>query len=82
MNGRIVTLVKGLVKLNLRGLVWWILIPLHISSYNNSPRQGELFITGGDGGIRTHEGLLTLAGFQDRCLQPLGHVSTHWCNKK
>ena len=30
--------------------------------------------TGGRGGIRTHEEL-PLAGFQDRCLQPLGHPS-------
>ena len=33
----------------------------------------ELF--GGEGGIRTHEGLLTLAGFQDQCIQPLCHLS-------
>ena len=30
---------------------------------------------GGEGGIRTHEGLLTLAGFQDQCIQPLCHPS-------
>ncbi len=29
---------------------------------------------GGESGIRTHEGLHP-AGFQDRCLQPLGHLS-------
>ena len=29
---------------------------------------------GGGGEIRTHEGL-PLAGFQDRCLKPLGHAS-------
>src|SRR5690554_1739503 len=29
---------------------------------------------GGRGGIRTHE-WLPIAGFQDRCLQPLGHSS-------
>ena len=28
----------------------------------------------GDGGIRTHEGV-TLGGFQDRCLKPLGHIT-------
>ncbi len=33
-------------------------------------------IAGGEGGIRTHEGLLTLAGFQDQCIQPLCHLST------
>ena len=30
---------------------------------------------GGGTGIRTLEGLLTLAGFQDRCFQPLSHPS-------
>ena len=30
---------------------------------------------GGGGGIRTHEGLLTLAGFQDQCIRPLCHPS-------
>ena len=30
---------------------------------------------GGEGGIRTHEGLQTLAGFQDQCIQPLCHLS-------
>jgi hypothetical protein len=29
---------------------------------------------GGQGGIRTH-GELPHAGFQDRCLKPLGHLS-------
>lgn len=33
------------------------------------------FEFGGDGEIRTLEGLLTLVGFQDRCIQPLCHVS-------
>ena len=33
-----------------------------------------LFRNGGWGGIRTHEGLPP-GGFQDRCLQPLGHPS-------
>ena len=32
-------------------------------------------LRGGEGGIRTHEGLLTLAGFQDQCIQPLCHLS-------
>ena len=32
-------------------------------------------LLGGEGGIRTHEGLLTLAGFQDQCIQPLCHLS-------
>jgi hypothetical protein len=36
---------------------------------------GGFSLAGGEGGIRTHEGLLTLAGFQDRCIQPLCHLS-------
>ncbi len=32
-------------------------------------------LSGGRGGIRTHEGALPPAGFQDRCLKPLGHPS-------
>ena len=31
--------------------------------------------SGGWGGIRTHEGRSAPAGFQDRCLKPLGHPS-------
>src|SRR5262249_61534440 len=31
---------------------------------------------GGRGEIRTHEGAKPPAGFQDRCLKPLGHPST------
>ena len=30
---------------------------------------------GGEGGIRTLEGLQTLAGFQDQCIRPLCHLS-------
>ena len=37
--------------------------------------SGSPLGSGGWGGIRTHEGLLTPAGFQDRCLKPLGHPS-------
>ena len=33
-------------------------------------------IYGGRGGIRTHEGAEPPAGFQDRCLKPLGHPSS------
>ena len=32
------------------------------------------FYFGGESGIRTH-GCFHIAGFQDRCLQPLGHLS-------
>jgi hypothetical protein len=34
-----------------------------------------LRLIGGEGGIRTLEGLQTLAGFQDQCIQPLCHLS-------
>ena len=37
--------------------------------------QGVNQKSGGGTGIRTLEGLLTLAGFQDRCFQPLSHPS-------
>ncbi len=30
---------------------------------------------GGEAGIRTLGGVLALAGFQDRCFQPLSHLS-------
>ena len=39
------------------------------------PHPGAILFSGGEGGIRTHEGLLTLAGFQDQCIQPLCHLS-------
>ena len=42
---------------------------------DKTPRlQREVFSPGGESGIRTH-GTLPHAGFQDRCLQPLGHLS-------
>ncbi len=37
--------------------------------------EGTFCFSGGEGGIRTHEGQLTLAGFQDQCIQPLCHLS-------
>ena len=37
--------------------------------------ERDLLHFGGEGGIRTHEGLQTLAGFQDQCIQPLCHLS-------
>ena len=37
--------------------------------------KGLSILNGGEGGIWTHEGLLTLAGFQDQCIQPLCHLS-------
>ena len=40
----------------------------------------RLWTSGGCGEIRTHEGF-PLAGFQDRCLQPLGHTSKNWCSR-
>ncbi len=43
----------------------------------SAKKRGQTpLIAGGEGGIRTHEGLLTLAGFQDQCIQPLCHLST------
>ena len=32
-------------------------------------------MNGGSGEIRTHGGLSTLDGFQDRCIKPLCHAS-------
>ena len=37
--------------------------------------QGGLCSVGGEAGIRTLGGLLTHDGFQDRCIQPLCHLS-------
>ncbi len=34
-------------------------------------------ISGGEAGIRTLDRLLTYAGFQDRCIQPLCHLSAY-----
>jgi len=39
------------------------------------PSRGLFINSGGEGGIRTHERLLTFAGFQDQCIQPLCHLS-------
>jgi hypothetical protein len=43
--------------------------------YICSALASTISATGGWGGIRTH-GRLHVAGFQDRCLKPLGHPST------
>ena len=48
-------------------------IPLRVMK--KGTLRAPFSMTGGGGGIRTHEGLLTLAGFQDRCIQPLCHPS-------
>jgi hypothetical protein len=37
--------------------------------------QSGFLLFGGEKEIRTLEGLLTLAGFQDRCIKPLCHLS-------
>ena len=37
--------------------------------------QGFNELLGGSGEIRTHGGLSTLDGFQDRCIKPLCHAS-------
>ena len=47
----------------------------HTRRENKMAPEGAILFSGGEGGIRTHEGLLTLAGFQDRCIQPLCHLS-------
>ncbi len=47
----------------------------HSAKNKNGPARGPFLFYGGEGGIRTHEGLLTLAGFQDQCIQPLCHLS-------
>jgi hypothetical protein len=47
-------------------------------SIANFPENIEISMTfGGRGGIRTHEGAEPPAGFQDRCLKPLGHPSNY-----
>lgn len=40
--------------------------------------SGLFVILGGGTGIRTLDRLLTYAGFQDRCIQPLCHPSGLW----
>ncbi len=42
----------------------------------NSNELTGFKIFGGSCEIRTHGGLLTLAGFQDRCIQPLCQASS------
>ena len=37
--------------------------------------KGNFELIGGEAGIRTLDRLLTYAGFQDRCIQPLCHLS-------
>ena len=60
---------KGLATL------WaYLCVEIHLSK-KYSLYQLHTNISGGWGGIRTHERLLTPAGFQDRCLKPLGHPS-------
>ncbi len=41
----------------------------------NVPRTLVIDISGGGGGIRTHETRIGPNGFQDRLLRPLGHPS-------
>ena len=43
---------------------------IKILIYKNKTR-----LNGGEAGIRTLDRLLTYAGFQDRCIQPLCHLS-------
>src|SRR5690554_1008542 len=53
-------------------------LPVSIVSFGQKKslnNQGFKIKNGGGGEIRTH-GRLPFGGFQDRCLQPLGHSST------
>ena len=43
--------------------------------HKNHVLRGFLRNSGGEAGIRTLDRLLTYAGFQDRCIQPLCHLS-------
>ena len=43
--------------------------------HEKSTEKSVLFKFGGSGEIRTHGGLQTLDGFQDRCIKPLCHAS-------
>ena len=49
--------------------------------YQKGPAFGGAFLVfGGEAGIRTLDRLQTYAGFQDRCIQPLCHLSKIvWC---
>src|SRR5262249_31850330 len=51
----------------------WVGCCGHDPENRKLPRNFNL--TGGRGEIRTHEGAKPPAGFQDRCLKPLGHPS-------
>ena len=67
---------RGREDLNLRGAFY---TPYSLSRGAPSaswvlPQVEEKYEIGGESGIRTH-GWLPIAGFQDRCLQPLGHLS-------
>ncbi len=43
--------------------------------YKKTPACAGVLEFGGSGEIRTHGGLLTHVGFQDRCIKPLCHAS-------
>ena len=67
---------RGREDLNLRGAFY---TPYSLSRGAPSaswvlPQVDGNFFIGGESGIRTH-GCFHIAGFQDRCLQPLGHLS-------
>ena len=70
---------RGREDLNLRGAFY---TPYSLSRGAPSaswvlPQVDGDFSVGGESGIRTH-GCSHIAGFQDRCLQPLGHLSVSW----
>ena len=70
---------RGREDLNLRGAFY---TPYSLSRGAPSaswvlPQVDGMDQVGGESGIRTH-GCFHIAGFQDRCLQPLGHLSVLW----
>ncbi len=72
---------RGLVAAFLRGATRRSVEPMG-SKQDHPLRQTQkkgqkalVLASGGEGGIRTHGGLQTLGGFQDRCIQPLCHLS-------
>ena len=54
--------------------------PYRLGENTKGPEWGLSYF-GGEGGIRTHDRLLTYAGFQDQCIQPLCHLSRFSCIK-
>ena len=68
---------QGLV---IRGLVEQgsKILPLLCLITKKGPRCGPFFVIGGEGGIRTLDGLLTHTPLAGERLQPLGHLSVNF----